>query len=186
MKTVTKKHVYVLNHLSKFAQVTVGQPTSSETPEVRTPSVLLSGSEMQDSPDKRAIVAAAEKGIKGSEREFKWSGPSHCLMSIEGLLVDGIDSKSAQIAAAEATKELICMGRSNLVVRGVAAMTRMYWVISSVCLIVAVAWPARVLLFNEWANNADAAALTFFLWVLLGMLLVASVAFGLAAARGRK
>ena len=111
MTTVTKKHVYVLNHLSKFAQVTIAQVTTPEAAESRTPVVTLSGSEMQEGPEKLTIIASAQEGIRNTEREHQWSGPSHCLVSIEGLLVDGIDSKAAKVAAAKATKELICMGR---------------------------------------------------------------------------
>lgn len=106
MTTATRKHLYVQGGLARFAQVTVARMEENDIP-CTAPLVRLNDYIEPDSEVTSATLSAAQTGIREAETERMWAGLPHCLVSVEGLLVDGIDCTSARIAASLATRELI-------------------------------------------------------------------------------
>jgi hypothetical protein len=109
MLTATRKHHSVVHGLSRFAQVSVGQPEPQGSEGVPPePQVLLNG-RASGSPREadRVLIEAAQEGVRQAELELGWAGPRHCVLTVEGLAVDGIDADAARLAACAATKALV-------------------------------------------------------------------------------
>ena len=108
MLIASQKHLYVENGLARFASATVA---SFESDEPRCgslqPEFILNGNPTRILADERAVIKAARQGIRDAEEELNWSGEPHSLISLGGLLVDGIDALAARIAAQKATESLI-------------------------------------------------------------------------------
>lgn len=83
--------------------VTVGRPRRPGGHPA--PEVLLNGYDWTEFHPE--VVEAAQRGIREAERELDWDGIEHGVLTVEGLLVDGINLEAAHRAAAEATRELI-------------------------------------------------------------------------------
>jgi hypothetical protein len=108
MITASQKHVYVENGLARFALATVARYGSDEPqPGLLEPDYILNGHSTQILANEKSVIEAASQGIRDAEKELHWSGEPHSLMSLEGLLVDGIDAEAARIAARKATESLI-------------------------------------------------------------------------------
>jgi hypothetical protein len=106
LRKAVKSHFYVRDY-PRFAKVTVGQLDQPVNDGADLPIVYLNGTRIEQTEAEKEVTAAAEMGIKEAEDESGWQGVPHILVSIEGLLVDGIDAESARIAAAAATRQLI-------------------------------------------------------------------------------
>ena len=109
MLTATRKQLSVVNGLAKFAQVTVGRAERHDihasAPE---PKILLSGHAVASfAAAHYGVIEAARRGIREAEGSLGWLEPSHYVVKIEGLEVDGIDPDAACQAAQEATRILI-------------------------------------------------------------------------------
>ncbi len=108
MLTAAQKHVYVENGLARFALATVGRFESCDPRcGALEPEFILNGNPTRILADEESVIEAASQGIRDAEKELHWSGEPHSLISLEGLLVDGIDAKAARIAAHKATESLI-------------------------------------------------------------------------------
>jgi hypothetical protein len=107
MRTATRRHLYHVRGLAKFAKVTVGQALQLTVEnDLAEPQIILSGA-LEDVSEHQEVIVAARRGIHDTEVRLGWQGPPHCVVTIEGLLVDGIDPNAACIAAGLATRELI-------------------------------------------------------------------------------
>lgn len=109
MRTATRKHLFVVRGLAKFAQVTIGRAddlaVENAPPE---PQILLNGRALLNLSDgDHDVIEAARRGIRETEADLGWQGPHHFVVKIEGLGVDGIDAKAACLAASQATRELM-------------------------------------------------------------------------------
>lgn len=109
MVTASQKHHYMANGLSRFAWVTVGQLQHGEDLHCdgSLPIYILNALQMPILAVEECVVEAARQGIHDAETESHWTGESHVLVSLQGLLADGIDADAARIAAKQATKNLI-------------------------------------------------------------------------------
>src|SRR5260370_42444133 len=108
MLTATRKHLFVVNGLALFAQVSVGRrnPQEGQAPPPEPEVILNELSPRTLTDEDRGLIEAARRGIRQAELDFGWRGPQHYLLKIEGLEVDGINAEAARIAAQEATKAL--------------------------------------------------------------------------------
>jgi hypothetical protein len=109
MITASQKHNYLENRSTRFALVTIGRLEEGEPRDsiVSEPAFILNGNPVRTGVDEERVIEAARQGVRDAETEFNWSGDRHSVVSLEGLLVDGIDAHAARIAARSATKSLI-------------------------------------------------------------------------------
>jgi hypothetical protein len=109
MFTASQKHHYLENRLSRFALVTIGRLEEGEARDSigSEPAFILNGNPVRTGVDEERVIEAARQGVQDAETEFHWSGDRHSVVSLEGLLVDGIDAHAARIAARSATESLI-------------------------------------------------------------------------------
>lgn len=109
MKEASAKHLYVVGGWCRFALATVRRLADEElhSGKLDEPKFILNDFSVQCGPEEKRIIEEARAGIQEAETDLEWSGNPHVLVSLQGLVVDGIDPLSARLAAAKATKSLI-------------------------------------------------------------------------------
>lgn len=107
MRTVTRKHLSVVNGCARFAQVTVVEAPADKGASTERPILILNDREMQrQSDDDQRFVGAAIEAVRETVARLGWRGSPLRVAKIESSYVD-MHPDAARDAAASAATALI-------------------------------------------------------------------------------
>jgi len=104
MRSVTRKHLSVVDGCARFAQVTVAETAAASDSK---PALVLNGYDIaKRCEDDEALLAAAVRGLKETEARLGWRGLPLRVTKVESTYVD-MHPDAAHKAAVSAATSLI-------------------------------------------------------------------------------